>query len=404
MVVAIALVAANLRMTITAVGPLLDEIGADEGISPGLLGLLGALPLIFWGLVSPISHWLSSRLGMTAAVSWALVLFGVGTLWRSLPGHDANLWLGTVLIGSGLAVANVLMPAVIKRDFPARVPLLMGVYTALLGGTGAIGAGIAVPIAELSLVSGEAAGWRIALVAMGAPIPLALVVWIIANRRSKAGLAGRQRRGQSPAAQHSPLGSVGTRIWRDGLAWQVSLYMGSQSAIFYTMASWFAPYQIANGVPAASAGAQLMTFQIIGIAGSLLLPVFGRGIRLRRWLPALLPMIGFLAWIGIPLAPGAMFAWLVIGGLIGGAQLTMSLTLMAMRARTSEHATALSGMAQAIGYIVAAFGPLLFGVILGSTGNWVAPFALIWIAAATQLVIGVSVGRPRFILERAEAS
>ncbi|NLB47081.1 MAG: MFS transporter [Microbacteriaceae bacterium] len=133
------------------------------------------------------------------------------------------------------------------------------------------------------------------------------------------------------------------------MAWQVSLYMGAQSTIFYTLASWYAPYEIANGVSAAMAGAELMIFQALGIAGSLLLPLAGRSLRLRRWLPALLPMIGLFAWFGIPLAPQAMFAWIVIGGLTGGAQLTMSMTLMATRARTADHSTALSGMAQAVG-------------------------------------------------------
>lgn len=398
--VAVLLVAANLRMTITGVGPLLDEIGTNEGISPAMLGLLGALPLIAWGCVSPFSHWLSARFGMTNTVSWSLVAFAAGTVWRSLPGTQANLWLGTVLIGIGIAVANVLMPAVIKRDFPGRVPLLMGLYTALLGGMAAVGAGVAVPISQLPLASGEPAGWRVALVAMGAPIPIALVVWIIANRRRTTLMAAAAQHSQAPAAATAPSTGVARRIWRDPVAWQVSLYMGAQSTIFYTLASWYAPYEIANGVSAAMAGAELMIFQALGIAGSLLLPLAGRSLRLRRWLPALLPMIGLFAWFGIPLAPQAMFAWIVIGGLTGGAQLTMSMTLMATRARTADHSTALSGMAQAVGYIVAAIGPLFFGVILGATGGWVAPFALIWIAAGTQLVIGLMVGRPRFILDR----
>lgn len=406
--VAVLLVAANLRMTITAVGPLLDEIGSDQGISPAMLGLLGALPLIAWGCISPFSHWLSARFGMTNVVSWSLVTFAVGTVWRSLPGAQANLWLGTAIIGIGIAVANVLMPAVIKRDFPARVALLMGLYTALLGGMAAVGAGVAVPISHLQLASGESAGWRVALVAMGAPIPIALVVWTIANRRrtrliaATAASAAENRVPSQRSSSSAPPQSagVGRRIWRDPVAWQVSLYMGSQSTIFYTLASWYAPYEISNGVSPAMAGAKLMTFQVLGLVGSLLLPLAGRKLRLRRWLPALLPTIGLIAWFGIPLAPQAMFAWIVIGGLIGGAQLTMSMTLMATRARTADHSTALSGMAQAVGYIVAAIGPLFFGVILGATGSWVAPFALIWIAAGTQLVIGLLVGRPRFILDR----
>ncbi len=407
---AVILVAANLRMTITAVGPLLDEISADEGVSPAVLGLLGALPLVCWGVVSPLSHGLSARIGMTSAVSWSLVAIGLGTALRSLPGLAVNLWLGTALIGCGLAVANVLMPAVIKRDFAARVPLVMGIYTALLSGAGALGAGIAVPLSQVNGVNGEPAGWRFALLIMGAPLPVALILWLLANRRrTRASLPVSPSRPFDDAApylanQSSGRGrnpsKIGARIWRDRLAWQVSLYMGAQSSIFYTLSSWYVPYEIARGVPAASAGAQLMTFQLLGIAGSLLFPLFGRHLRLRRWLPAVLPTIGLCAWFGIPLAPQFMPVWIFIGGLIGGAQLTASMMLMATRARTSDHSAALSGMAQSVGYLIAAIGPLFFGVLLDATGNWIAPFMLIWIAASGQLVLGLFVGRGRFIFDR----
>ncbi|MGK0742536.1 MFS transporter [Leucobacter sp. Z1108] len=394
--VAVCLVAANLRMTITAVGPLLDEIAADRGVSPAALGLLGSLPLITWGLVSPLAHGLSARLGMTRAVSWALVALAAGTAWRSLPGIEANLWLGTALIGVGLGFANALLPAVIKRDFPARVPLLMGAYTALLGGTGAIGAGLAAPLADLPL-SGDRLGWQASLLLMGAPIPIALAVWIIANR------LGRRTTVAVPVTTGpitAPPGSAGRRIWRDPLAWQVSLYMGSQSAVFYSLAAWLAPYEIANGRTPVAAGLVLMTFQIIGIAGSLALPLVARGPRRKRWLPGLLPGLTLIAMLGIALWPSAIIAWLVIGGLAGGGSLTMALTLMAMRARTAEHATALSGMAQSLGYLIAAVGPFAFGALLGASGGWIAPFALIWGAAVAQIALGVSVGRPRFVLDR----
>lgn len=401
LIVAVALVTANLRMSITAVGPLIDEIGRSEQISAGMLGLLGALPLIFWGLVSPVSYWLSSKIGMTNAVSCSLVALALGTVWRSLPGMHANLWLGTALIGSGLAVANVLLPAIIKRDFASRVPMMMGLYSALLGGMGAVGAGIAVPISEFAPFGGVALGWRVTLAAMGALVPVALIVWVVAfRRRTRPEVTAGEAVSAGEAASAAQLGSAGARVWRDSLAWQVSLYMGAQSAIFYTMSSWFTSFEISNGTPAALGGAEMMAFQVIGIGGSLIVPALARNLRVRRWLPALLPLVGLVAWVGMPLAPGAMPLWLVLGGLVGGGSLTMALTLMAMRARTADHSSALSGMAQAVGYSVAALGPLTFGLLLDVTGSWVVPFALIWVAALAQLAIGISVGRPRFILDR----
>ena len=176
--------------------------------------------------------------------------------------------------------------------------------------------------------------------------------------------------------------------------------MGSQSVVFYTISGWFASSQIAHGLSATAAGAQIMMDQLIGIGGSLLLPLLARDLRVRRWLPALIPAFGLIAWVGIPLAPAAMPLWIVMAGLTAGASLTISLTLMAMRSRTSEQASALSGMAQAVGYLVAAAGPLLFGVLLGATGNWILSFSIIWLAGIAQLLLGVSVGRPRFVLER----
>ncbi|MGK0716599.1 MFS transporter [Leucobacter sp. W1153] len=438
--VAVCLVAANLRMTITAVGPLLDEIASDRGVTPATLGLLGSLPLITWGLVSPLAHGVSARLGMSRAVSWALVALAAGTVWRSVPGAEINLWAGTALIGVGLAIANALLPAVIKRDFSAHVPLMMGVYTALLGGTGAIGAGLAVPLSELPLtatatgaaeagVASGLAGWQLSLLLMGAPIPIALLVWILATRARRSSPAPKSADSLSATTtandndyDHSndhetpgdsntvalvplttgpivtPPGSAGRRIWGDPLAWQVSLYMGSQSAIFYSLAAWLAPFEISQGRTPIAAGLILMTFQIIGIAGSLALPFIARGPRRKRWLPAALPTLTLFAMLGIVLWPDAIIVWLTIGGLAGGGSLTMALTLMAMRARTSEHATALSGMAQSLGYLIAAIGPFAFGAVLGASGGWIAPFALIWGAAVAQISLGVSVGRPRFVL------
>src|SRR5690606_31135838 len=141
----------------TGVGPLLEEIAADQGVEVAVLGALASLPLLAWGLFSPLAHGLSMRLGMSQTVSWSLVVLALGTVWRSMPGAPANLWLGTALTGIALAIGNVLMPAVIKRDFGARVPLVMGLYTALLGGVGALGSGVVVPISQTT-VGGEPLG------------------------------------------------------------------------------------------------------------------------------------------------------------------------------------------------------------------------------------------------------
>jgi len=396
--VAVAIVAANMRMTITGVGPLLEQIAEDQGVSPAALGFLGSLPLLAWAAFSPLAHGLSARIGLTNAVTVSLVVLTAGTVWRSFPGGPVNLWVGTAIIGAGLAFANVLMPAVIKRDFPQRIALVMGAYTALLGGMGAVTAGLVVPLSHIP-AGDDMLGWRGALLLTGATLPIGIAVWVWAHRkrRGPAGAPGIDAARPADAAEPAR-SDAGRRIWRDPIAWLVSVYMGAQSVTFYVVSTWFAPYETALGRDPVVAGVELMIYQIFGVAGSMLVPLIARG-RTNRWLPALLPAIGLVAWIGMALLPAAMPAWIVIGGTASGALLTVSLMLMAQRARTQDHAAALSGMAQSLGYTIAATGPIAFGWLHEVTGDWLLPFAVVWVAAVVVILVGLPLGRPRYVLE-----
>jgi len=394
--IAVCLVAVNLRMTITGVGPLLEEIADDRGVDVSTLGALASVPLLAWGLFSSLAHGISTRFGMIQTIAGALVVLMIATVWRSMPGWSANLWIGTAITGFGLAIGNALMPAVIKRDFGSRVPLVMGIYTAMMGGIGAAASGYVVPISQLA-VGGEPLGWRMALLLSGSLLPVALVVWLWANRRSLARRAAGLELSPSAAARSS---RAGRRIWGDPLAWTVSIYMGCQSACFYIMAAWLAPYLTSLELSPVTAGIDLMVYQFVGILGSLMLPLLLRG-RLTRWAPVILPALGISANAGFLLVPSAIPFWLVLGGFNVGASLTMALTLMATRARTTEASSALSGMAQSVGYLIAAVGPTVFGWLHGWSDGWVAPFSLLWLMALVQLVAGIVVGKERFVLDPA---
>lgn len=386
LVIATCLVAANMRPTITAVGPLLAQIGADTGLSATLLGLLGAVPLITWALVSPLTHELSRRFGMSRAVTWSLVVLAIGTVVRSIPGPTASLWIGTAIIGSALAIVNVLMPAAIKRDFPTRVPAMMAAYTALLGGIGAIASGVAVPVSHLQL-GGDEAGWRFALLAIGIVLlPWALIAWAVATRREARTADGERRRGR-------------TGIWSDPVAWTVAAYMGFQSATFYMLLTWLASISASTGRSAVVAGIDVMVYQVFCVVGALVIPFALRG-RAERFVPALIPSLGIVGVTGLMIAPGAIVAWVVLIGLSSGASLGMSLTLMAQRARDHDASAALSGMSQSVGYVVAALGPVLFGWVHATVGGWVAPLILVLVVMAGQTVTGVFAGRDRYVLER----
>lgn len=387
LVVAVCLVALNMRPTITSIGPLLEQIGTDTGLATSVLGLIAAVPLAAWAIVSPFAHELSSRFGMSRVVLGSLVLLTVGTLVRSLPGPMASLWIGTALIGVALAVANVLMPAVVKRDFPGRVPAMMAVYTALLGGAGAVASGVAVPISAWGASVTGGPGWRVSLLVTGGILlPIAIVAWLVAYR-------GRREPGAAVGGiRHS------TGIWGDSMAWLVAAYMGFQSAVFYILVTWLATIAVSTGRSAVTAGVDVMLYQVGAVVGALVVPFLFRG-RAARWVPGALPILALIGAVGLMLAPGAILLWIALLGPASGASLGTSLTLMAQRARDHHASAALSGMSQSVGYLMAAAGPVLFGTLHDATDAWILPLLLVVAILIGQGISGLYAGRDRYVLD-----
>lgn len=342
------------------------------------------MPLIAFAIVSPLAHGLSVRFGFSRTVLFSLAVLGIGTIWRSWPGTSANLWVGTALIGASIAIVNVLMPAVIKRDFADRVPVMTAIFTACLAGMGAVASGVVVPI-SLVEVGGAPLGWQGALLWTGALLPFALLAWILAMR-------GR------PAHEKPTERTVSAGIWRDALAWQVLLYMGLQSMTFYMLVTWFAPFAQSLGRTEVVAGIDVMIYQVFCFLGTLVVPVLLRG-RLRRGAAAGIPALTLTGIAGLIVAPDLFLVWAVLTGVGCGAALGMSMSLFSLRARTHEGASALSGMAQSGGYLIAAAGPIAFGALLSATGGWLAPLLLVGAVLLGQFVVGVLVGRERFVLE-----
>ncbi|WP_345751747.1 MFS transporter [Microbacterium rhizophilus] len=394
LLVTLCLIAVNMRATITGIGPLLEQLTADTGVPLAALSALTSVPLVAWALCSPLAHTAAQRWGLNRVLTVSLILLTAGTVIRSLPFVSvggwpiATLWLGTAVIGASLAAANVLLPAVVKQSFGTRVPLVTAVYTALLAGCGAIASGLVVPISHVR--TGEDPwGWRIALVAVCATLPIAAALWMIHHRRAGHGRAARRAAGVRR----------GPSVWGDAVAWQVGAYFGVQASLFYVLLTWIAPMAISYGRGEAQSGVDTMMFQLTGVISSLGLPFVLRG-RLERWVPALLPLLALVAVLGMIVAPGGILWWGMLAGLTSGASLAMSLTLMASRARDHHTASALSGMGQSVGYAFAAFPPIVFGLLHTAVGGWIASLAFAAILLCTQALLGLLVGRDRYVLDR----
>ncbi|MGR0221385.1 MFS transporter [Agromyces sp. ZXT2-6] len=392
--VAVLLIAANLRASIAGVGPLLPQIADDLGTTEAALGLLASIPLIAFAVVSPLAHIVSTRLGMSQTVLWSLVALAIGTVWRSLPGSTVNLWLGTVLIGASLAIGNVLLPAVIKRDFSDRLAGMTSLFTAFLAGTGAVASGVVVPISHV-VVDGSEIGWRWALVCSGSLVTIAIAAWG-AHLLTRRGAEDRRRERAARAAGPAEPPARRAGMWGDAVAWLVLAYMGFQAMYFYMLVTWLAPLAVTLGRSEVVAGIDVMLLQLCSLVGTLAVPLLLRGRRLARWTPALIPVVAVAGVVGLITVPSLFVGWVVVCGLASGASLSMAFNLFGLRARTPAAAGRLSGMAQSGGYAIAAAGPIAFGGLLTLTGGWLAPLLLVVLTLVAQLVVGVFVGRERF--------
>ncbi|HWL00919.1 MAG TPA: MFS transporter [Microbacteriaceae bacterium] len=387
LIVTVMIVASNLRTTVQGVGSLIDQIGGDTGLTPTALGLLGALPLLMYALVSPIAHSISHRFGMNRTVFVSLLVLLAATIVRSIDAGLAPLWIGTILTGAAIAVANVLMPAVIKHWFPDRLHAVMPVYTAVLAGTGALASGLVVPISHITWGDAQA-GWRFALLTTGILIVPGLIMWLIAVRR-----AGSERiAGEVPEPRRKG-------IWGDPVAWLVALYMGFQGAAFYMLVTWLSPLSISYGTSEVQAGIEVMVMQLFSLGGSLSVPFLLRGWG-RRWLPALIPIPGLLGLVGLMIWPQSAWVWGPIFGYASGAMFAISMWLMADRARNRSDATSLSGMAQSAGYLICGLGPIAFAALHTLTEGWVLSLCLAAVCMIGLLVVGFLLRDHRYAFDR----
>jgi CP family cyanate transporter-like MFS transporter len=360
---AVVLVALNQRPAVVGVAPVLVELRADTGLSSALGGLLTSLPVLCFGAFAPVAPRLARRLGLETAVAASLVLLTGGVALRLLD-PVAALYGGTVIAGGAIAVANVLVPAYVKREF-ARPGLVMGVYSAALNVGAAVAAGLTVPL-QMAL----GLDWRTALAGWGLLAVLALAVWL-----PVAG-TGASRRG----GVRAPGASWG--LLREPLARRVTVFLGMQSTQFYALAAWLPTLLTDAGLPAADGGALLAVSTVTGAVGAFLGPTVAGSMqaRGRGQRPLVLVVLAcYLVGVGgLLLAPTtATVVWVAVFGVAQGGGFALALTLIVLRSATPLTAARMGGVAQCLGYLVAAAGPVVLGVLHDLTGGWSWPLALL---------------------------
>jgi CP family cyanate transporter-like MFS transporter len=369
--VGIMLVAANLRPAVVSVAPLVDEIKASTGWSSSVTGLLTTLPVLVFGLVAPVAPRFAARFGIERTVFGALVLLVAAILLRLLSAPVA-LFVGSALVGAGVGVCNVVLPPLIKRDFAHRSGLMTGLYSMTLTGGAAAAAALTVPINDA--VGGD---WRVTLASWGVFALVALLVWVPQLRR----------------LHRMEFSSERESLWRNQIAWAITIFMAAQSMIFFTFAAWLPEYLIGRGMSPAGAGGVLALGQVAALVMSLVAPIIAGRFRDQRAVTGVMLVVcglGFVGLLSTDLWP-TLWVMCVMSG--PGASISLALLFMVLRSTSTTQTSQVSGMAQSIGYILAAVGPVAIGTLHDVTGSWTIAMSALALALVPQAVSTVVAGR-----------
>ena len=377
--VAILALAFVLRGPLTGVGPLLQNIQTQLQISSTLAGMLTTVPLLTFGLFSIFIPRLAARLGSEQMVFFALWILTLGLVLRCGSGLFLLL-TGTALLSCAIAVGNVLIPSMVKQYFPIKMGLVTALYALVMNMGGAAGSALSAPLAHSNLW-----GWRGALVIWVLPALVAMVIWWLpfkaANAVPKAAVRARQ---------------VKIHLWRNPLAWQVTLFMGFQSFLFYSTVSWLPQIVAKAGVSATEAGGWLGLMQLVMIPTNLLIPIYAARLKQQHWIGSMCggALILSVLLLMSPWRSCYFPAVLLLGLGISGA-FCLSMMFFSLRSSSVTEGVLLSGMAQTCGYLFAAVGPVLMGALHDMMHSWFPALCLMFIAAVVITVSGWNAGKDR---------
>jgi MFS transporter, CP family, cyanate transporter len=368
------LIAFNLRPVFSSASAILPEIIEQTGLSSLGAGVLTTLPVVCLGLFAPLAPKLAQRIGAERTLLAVLVLLAFGTALRGF-GSLALLFAGTALAGACIAVGNVLLPGLVKRDFASRTGMMTGLYTMALCAGAASAAGLTVPLKH---ALGDS--WSLALGAWALPALLVALIWFphAFFRKVRTKHAGFRVEG----------------LWRDRLAWQVTLFMGLQSSLAYCVFGWLSPILRERGLDGVTAGLVVSVSVMAQVFACLVVPSIAVRCRNQQFLNVglvALAVIGLLGFLFTPIS--TVWLWAIVQGLGQGGLIAIAMTIIVLRSPNAHVASHLSGMAQCIGYILAATGPLLVGLVHSLTGSFAATAALFLALGAGAAIFGWGAGR-----------
>ncbi|GAB3704592.1 MFS transporter [Corynebacterium nasicanis] len=353
---AVFIAAINLRSGISSLGAVLADALAAFGVGGSLAGVITAVPGLFFSLLGLLAVPLATRVGLSRTLFFGMVMSLVGLAARPWVGDIWAFIVLTVFVTVGIALANVLLPAWIKNHGGRHIVALMTVYGSVLGISGAAG--------PLTALLSDNFRWALFLWAI--PAALQVLVWftvlVRVGRDVPSSTAPRAATDAGPAKHVS--------LWRSPTAVFLMLFFGLQSMHAYIQMGWLPKIYIDHGVSASTASLALALAGSFNIAGGLIMPIIIDRLRSVVWLPVLFSALMAAGYVGLWLAPGFVpLLWSVFLGL-GGFCFPTAIALIPARSRVPLVTARLSGFVQPVGYVIAAIGPLVVGIVRESTGGW----------------------------------
>ncbi|MFC5386419.1 CynX/NimT family MFS transporter [Aquamicrobium segne] len=371
--ISLVLIALNLRPIFSSLSVVLPEVIADTSLSTVGASLLTTLPVLCLGLFAPFAPGLAQRFGAERILMAALALVAFGTALRGID-SIALLFFGTFAAGAAIAVANVLLPGVVKHDFPEKTAIMTGFYTMAISGGSAMAAGLTLPVSHVL------GSWSAALAAWA--IPALLVLFLFAPQALRI----------KPQATRSGFKVKG--LWRDRLAWQVTIFMGLQSALAYCVFGWLAPILRERGFEPTIAGGIVSLSVMVQVITCLGVPSLAIRCKNQRGVNVILMVFATVGLLGMMFAPvWSVLFWAIMQGIGQGGLIAAAMIVIVLRSPDPHIAAHLSGMAQGVGYTLAATGPLLLGLIRSWTGSFDAAALLIIALGLIGGLAGAGAGR-----------
>lgn len=377
MVLGMVFVAANLRAPLTSVGPVISEISESLNLSKVLAGMLTTIPLLAFATLSGFAPKVSKRVGLERLllVSLALLTFG---LWLRQWGSVASLFVGAALVGIAITVGNVLMPAFIKKSFSNNVGTMTGLYSVGMNLTAALAAGFSIKLGQVTQM-----GWQGSIGIWMYLSLFAFFIWLPQVKGRKAQNVNVDEQYKEPKVN----------LYKSKLAWSVTLFMGLQSLLFYSVAAWLPNVMYSWGMSMEEAGWVLSYIQFAQLPASFLGAVIAGKLANQKMLGIGIGLLFAIGFGGIMIfKTDYIVIWSICIGAASGLAFSVAMLLFVLRTNTNTQAIELSGMAQSFGYLLAASGPPIFGALFDITENWVYSLGFLMIASFALLYFGMRSG------------